>query len=218
MRFGDRHAGLRHVVAREVVEIGGLLVGAAPVRQCRRDTAGSQDRQRQTHVAVGQRLGHQGVGDRGAVLGDTVEILGDVDRGDPEFGGLGDQIRGIGRRLVGVVGGRAQNLLGELVDRRDDHLLVVVGGEVEIVGATWPQPRRRLADALDFLELPGGRAGSRERLLDTVFQAAVERIAQVVAVQEVLADQRCDDRQSDIGDGSLVLELPDRAVAGPGAR
>ena len=64
MRFGDRHAGLRHVLARELREVGGLLVGAAPVGERRRDAAGRQDRQRQSHVAVGQRLGDQRVGDR----------------------------------------------------------------------------------------------------------------------------------------------------------
>ncbi len=89
MRLGDRHAGLRHVLAGEFAEIRGLLVGAAPpMCQCRGDAAGRQDRQGEAHVAVGQCLGHQCVGDRGALFGDAVEVLGDVDRGDTELGGL----------------------------------------------------------------------------------------------------------------------------------
>ncbi len=65
----------------------------------------------------------------------------------PSSAALAIRSAGIGRGVVGVVSGRTQNLLGELVDRRDDHLLVVVGGEVEIVCAAGPQPGRRLADA-----------------------------------------------------------------------
>ena len=158
VRFGDRDARLRDVLAGELGEVGGLLVGAAPVGQCRRDAAGGQDRQRQAHVAVGQGLGDECVGDRAAVRGDAVEVLGDVDRGDAEFGGLGDQVGRVRRGVVGVVGGGAQELLGELVDRLDDHLLFVVGGQVEVVGAAGLQAGGGLAEALDALELAGGGA------------------------------------------------------------
>ena len=82
-----------HVLAGELRQVGGLLVGAAPVGQRRRDAAGREDRQRQSHVAVGESLGDEGIGDRAAVRGDPVEVLGDVDRGDAELGGLGDQVR-----------------------------------------------------------------------------------------------------------------------------
>ena len=101
----------------------------------RRNAAGRQDRQRQTHVAVGERLGDERVGDRRAVRGDAVEILRDVDGGDAQLRGLGDQVRRIAGGVVGVAGGGAQDFLGELLDGLQDHLLVVVGGEVEIVCA-----------------------------------------------------------------------------------
>ena len=171
MRFGDRQAGLRHVLAGEFLEVGGLLVGAAPVRQCGCDAAGRQDRQCQAHVAVRQRLGDQRVGDGRTVLGDAVEVFGDVDRGDAEFGGLGDQVGRVGGRVVGVVRGGPQDLLGEFLDRLDDHLLVVVGGQVEVVGAAGLEPGRGLAQALDALELTGCCAGGREHGLDAVPQA-----------------------------------------------
>ena len=187
VRLGDRHARLRDVLAGELAEVGGLLVGAAPVRQRRRDAAGRQDRQGQAHVAVGQGLGDECVGDRAAVRGDAVEVLGDVDRRDAELGGLGDQVGRVGRGLVGVVCGGTQDLLGELVDRLDDHLLFVVGRQVEVVRPARLQPGGGLADALDPLELAGGCAQCRERRLDPVAQTAVERIAQPVLVQEFLA-------------------------------
>ena len=64
VRFGDRDARLRDVLAGELGEVGGLLIGAAPMGQRRRDAAGRQDRQGQAHVAVGQSLGDERVGHR----------------------------------------------------------------------------------------------------------------------------------------------------------
>ena len=52
-----------------------------------------------------------------------------------------------------------------------------------------------------------------EDLLDAVFQAAVERIAQVVLVEELLADDRRDQCQADVGRGPLVLLQADGALA-----
>jgi hypothetical protein len=203
VRFGDGDACLRHVVARELVEVRGLLVRAAPVGQRRRDATGCQDGQRLAHVAVRERLGDQCVGDGAAVLGDAVEVLGDVDRGDAEFGGLGDQSLRVRRVGVGVVGGRPQDLLGELGHGLDDHLLVVVGSEVEVIGAAGLQPGRCLAAALYPLELTGGGAQGRERCLDAVAQATIQRVTQPVAVQELLSDEGCDEGKPDGRHGAL---------------
>ena len=107
VRLGDRHACLRHVLACELLQVRRLLIGAAPMGERRRDAGGRQDRQRESHVAVGQCLGHQHIGDRCAVRGDSVEVLGDVDRRDAEFGGLGDQVsadRWRPRRRRGLLG------------------------------------------------------------------------------------------------------------------
>ncbi|CPX07006.1 Uncharacterised protein [Mycobacteroides abscessus] len=57
LRLGDHDRGLRHVLARELLEVGGLLVGTAPVGQRAGHTRGSQDRQGQAHVTVRKRLG-----------------------------------------------------------------------------------------------------------------------------------------------------------------
>jgi hypothetical protein len=151
------------------------------------------------------------------VLGDPVEVLRDVDRGDAQLGGLGDQIGGVGGGLVGVVSRRTEYLFGELTDRLDDHLLVVVGGQVEVVGPTRAQAGGLFAQALDLLELPGGGAGGGEGLLDAVLQTPVEGVAKVVAVQELLAQQGSDERQADVGGRALVLVGADGAVAGAGA-
>ena len=203
VRLGDRDARLWDVLAGELAEVGGLLVGATPVRQRRRDAAGGQDRQGEAHVAVGKGLGDECVGHRAAVRGDAVEVLGDVDRRDAELGGLGDQVGRVRRGLVGVVRGGTEQLLGELGDRLDDHLLFVVGRQVEVVRSARLQAGGGLADALDPLELAGGCSERRERRLDAVAQAAVERIAQPVLVQELLPEQRCDQRQPDGGRGAL---------------
>lgn len=216
MRFGDGDAGLRDVLAGELGQVGGLLVGAAPVGQGRGDTTGRQDRQGQAHIAVGQRLGDQRGGDGGTVGSDPVEIFGDVDGGDAEFGCLGDQVNGVGRGIVGVVRGGAQDLGGELLDGFDDELLILVGREVEVVGSTGLEPGGRLAESLDALDLARRGASGGERRLDAVAQALVERIAQAVAVQEFLADDGGDQRQSNIGRCPLVLLQPDGTL-GSGA-
>ena len=170
MRFGDHDARLRDVLAGELGQVGGLLAGTAPVGEGRRDATGGQDRKGQAHVAVRQRLGDQGVGHRAAVSGDAVEVLGDVDGGDAEFGGLGDQVRGVRGGIVGIVCGGSQDLLGELTDRLEDQLLVLVGVQIEVVGATRTQTRRWLAEALHPLELTGGCAQRGERRLDAIAQ------------------------------------------------
>ena len=54
-------------------------------------------------------------------------------------------------------------------------------------------------------------------MLDAVAQTAVERVTQVVPVQELLTDDRRDQRQADVDRGPLVLLQSDGALA-PGAR
>ncbi len=68
----------------------------------------------------------------------------------------------VGRRLVGVVRGGPQDLLGEFLDGLDDQLLVVVGRQVEVVFAAGLEPGRSTAQVLHPLELTTGGGGSGE--------------------------------------------------------
>ena len=111
-----------------------------------------------------------------AVFGYAIEFLRHLDCGDAEFGGLGDQVGRVGGGVVGRTRRRAQDLLGELLDRLDDHLLVIVGSEVEVVGVRWRrQADGRFGPARHPAELSGGRTGGRENLFDAVLQTPVER-------------------------------------------
>ncbi len=177
----------------------------------RRDACGREDRERQSHVSVGECLGDQRVRHRRAVFGDALEILGDVDRRDAELIGLGDEIGWIACAFVRFAGGRPEYLFGEVADGLDDHLLVVVGRQVEVVGAVGLQPRRAARGAGHLLELTVGRADDGEDLLHAVSEPAVERVAQVVLVQELLPDDRREQRQPDVGRCSLVFLLSDGA-------
>ena len=127
----------------------------------------------------------------------------------PSSAALASRSGGIGGRVVGVVGGRAQDLLGELADRLDDHLLFVVGRQVEVVLAAGLEPGRSAAQVLDALELTAGGAGGGEERLDAVAQRPVERIAQVVLVQEFLADDGREQAQRHVDASPLVLVLAD---------
>ena len=218
LRLGDGQAGLRDVLAGELLEVGRLLTGAAPVGECGGDAGRRQDRQRQPHVAVGQRLGDQHVGHAGALRGDAVEVLGNVDRGDPQLGGLLDQVRGIGGRRVGVVRGRTQDLCGELLDGLDDQFLVVVGRQVVVVLAAGLQSGGSAAQVLDALELAAGRSGGGEDRLGAVAQRPVQRIAQPVLVQEFLADEGREQAQRDVDASALVLLLADGGLMVNSAR
>ena len=126
-------AACGHLLAGEGGQVGLLLRVGAPLGQGDGDAARREDRQRQAHVAVRERLGDKGVGDRAALAGGAVEFLGDIDQGDAEFGGALEQIGGRRGGGVGVVGGGTQDLGRELAHRLDDHLLLVVRGEVEVV-------------------------------------------------------------------------------------
>ena len=179
----------------------------------RRDTGGREDRQRQTHVPVRESLGDQCVRHGGAVGGESVEVLGDVDRRDAQFVGLRDEISRIARGLVRFAGGGPQHLFGELADGLDDHLLLVVWGQVEVVGSARLQSSRGAPGPGHSLELAVGGSDDGEDLLDAVAQTAVERVTQVVPVQELLTDDRGDQRQADVDRGPLVLLQSDGALA-----
>ena len=206
-------AGLRNIVAGKLFQIGGLLIGAAPVGERGRHTAGSQNRQCQTHVAVGQRLGHQNIGHAGAVCGDAVEILGNVDRGDAQLGGLRDQIRRVGCRLVGIGSGGPQDFFGEILERFDDHLLLVVGRQVVEVFTAGFEPGRPTAQVLDPFELSGSGASRGEDRFCAVAQAPVEWITQAIFVQELLAHDRGKQRHGDINPRPSVRLQPDTGLA-----
>lgn len=131
----------------------------------------------------------------------------------PRLGGLGDQVGRVGRGRVGVMGGRAQNLRGELAGRcPHDHLLVFVRIQVEVVRPARLQARRGAVHSGNALERPAHGAGGGKRRLDAVLQAAVHGIPQVVLVQELLADKRCDQRQTDVGRCPLVSLESDGAL------
>jgi hypothetical protein len=147
------------------------------------------------------------------VCGDAVEILGDVDRGDAQLGGLRDQTGRVGRSLVGIVCRGPQYLLGELIEGLDDHLLLIVGRQVEVVLTAGLEPSRSAAQVLCPFELPGRGAGSGEDRLRAVAQAPVERVAQMVFVQKLLADKRGKHSQGDIDPGPFVWLHPDAGLA-----
>ena len=86
---------------------------------------------RQPQVAVRQRLGDQRAGHRGALLGDAAELLGHAEDRQPDLEAGLEHVLGGGAGLVGVGGGRAHHLGGELGDHVDEHLLVLGRGQVE---------------------------------------------------------------------------------------
>ena len=112
-----------------------LLVRVAPEAERGTDSGGSEQREGETHVALGERLGDQGRGD-GAAFGEgAAELLGDAEHRDPELSRLGDQL---GRRRavrVRLLGDGPQLGGGEVADRLAHHRLLVIRGEVEKVDA-----------------------------------------------------------------------------------
>jgi hypothetical protein len=93
----------------------------------------------QTHVAVGQCLGDERVGDGRPVRGDAVEILGNVDGGDaltrrPWRSGQADRSaassawRAAGRRISLA----KSSTVSRIIFCRSR------GGQVEVVGRRWP--------------------------------------------------------------------------------
>ena len=84
-------------------------------------------------IAVGERLGQQHAGDGAALGHHAAELLGDPERREPELAGFVEQLgRGRARR-VGVRGRGAHLLGGERADRLAEHLLLLVGRQVEQV-------------------------------------------------------------------------------------
>jgi len=147
------------------------------------------------------------------VCGDALEILRDVDGGDAQLRGLRDQVGRVARGLVGVVGRGSQHLLGEFIEGLDDHPLLVVGRQIEVVLAAGLEPGRSTAEVLDPLELAGGGGGGGEYRLRAVAQAAVERVAQMVFVQKLLADDRGEHRDGHVDRGPFVRLQPDTGLA-----
>ncbi len=56
---------------------------------------------------------------------------GTPEAGQPDLLGRGQHLGGRGAGLVGLGGGRAEHLVGQLADHVDEHLLVLGRGEVE---------------------------------------------------------------------------------------
>ena len=130
--FEHRQGGRGYVVADEGRQIGGLLRLVAPQDQGRAHRGRREARECQTHVAMGQRLGHENVRDRRTLAAGAAEVLGHADDRDAEFGGrLVEQSGRCG--AVGVGRGRCgPQLLGsELGADLANHALLVGRGEVE---------------------------------------------------------------------------------------
>ena len=87
-RLEDRQRRGGHVLAGEGGQVGGLLLGAAPVADRGGDGAGGERRVGDAHVAVGERLADQDAGHRGLLVHDAAELLGDAEHVDAELGGL----------------------------------------------------------------------------------------------------------------------------------
>lgn len=113
-------------------------------------------------------------------------LLGDVDQRDAEFGGSADQVLGRGGVVIGLEGGRPEDLLGELLDRFDDHALLVVGGQVEVAQVLRGTVVETLGLAAsgDLGERTVGSAESLETGFGALVRDAVDRLSEVVLLRQ----------------------------------
>ncbi len=127
----QRECGGGHVLPGERGQVGRLLVGVAVADEDVAHRRRGEHGHGQPEVAVGERLRHQDVRDGRAFAADAADLLRDAHHGQAQFGRAGEQaVRG-SERVVGL-GRRGPQLFGgELRDGLDDHLLLVVGRQVE---------------------------------------------------------------------------------------
>jgi hypothetical protein len=132
LEHGQRRRG--DVLGDELGQVGRLLIGVAPQADRGGDSSGGQAGHGDAHVALGQGLAHQGGGDGGALLDGSAELLGHADHREAELVGLGQELRRGGAGGVGLLSDLAQAIEAELAHRVLEHLLLLVGLEIEQVG------------------------------------------------------------------------------------
>ena len=116
-------------VAAQRREVLPLLLLAPLVRDRERERGGCQRGHRQRRVAPGQLLEHERVGHLRARLAAAPDGLRELRRDEPELGALGQELVGHAGHFVGLARERAERLLGELVHRLADEVLLFGGLE-----------------------------------------------------------------------------------------
>ena len=101
-------------IAGERRQVRRLLLVGAPQRERGGDRAGGQGGDGDAEVALGERLGDEGAGHRGALVGESAERLRDAEDREAD---LVAGVQHLGRRgagRVGLGGGGAHDLGGQL--------------------------------------------------------------------------------------------------------
>jgi hypothetical protein len=130
-RLEHSESGGGHVLADELRQVGGLLLGVPPQPDRGAHCGGGEGREGEAHVTVGHRLGDQDGGHGGALPHGAAQLLGNADRGDTELGALLEQLARRGAGVVSVMGCGPQPVLGEPANRVAHHLLLVGRRQVE---------------------------------------------------------------------------------------
>ncbi len=196
-RLEDRQRRRGDVLAGEGGQVGRLLLGRAPEPDRGGDRAGGEGRVGDPHVAVGERLADQHAGRRRAFFHHPAELGRDAEHRDAELGRLGEDL---GRRLALVVGGfgrRADLLLGERAARLLEHLLLVVGGDVEEALRFRARLARRFAQLLGGLEGAPGGGRRAEALFGALEEGPLDPFADADAVEQVGAREPVQPSQAD---------------------
>ena len=177
----DHHCRAGDLLAGEGRKVGLLLRVGAPLRQCNCNAAGCEDRKCKSHVSVRKCFGNKRIGDCAAIGSCSVEFFGNVDQRDTELGRALGEIGGCLRCAVGVVRCWTQNLGRELTHRLDDHLLVVVRGEVEVVGVLARVVGQALGCtvARDLLESASSGTEGFEARLGALVGHAIDGLTQI---------------------------------------
>ena len=136
-------------------------------------------------------------GRRRAFFHHPAELGRDAEHRDAELGRLGQHLGGRLALVVGRFGGRADLLLGERAARLLEHLLLVVGGDVEEALRLGPRLARRFAQLLGGLEgAPGGGRGA-EAVLGALEEGPLDPFADADAVEQVGAREPVQPSQAD---------------------
>ena len=120
----------------------------------------------------------------------AAELLGHADHRQPELVRLGEQLARGGARVVGGLGRGAELREREVAHRFAQHLLLVVGREVEQVAAPAPRLASRPRQLLGGGErAAGARGGSHGRLRGAV-EDALRGVPQAEAIDQRVAARR----------------------------
>ncbi|MCY1405187.1 hypothetical protein D9M71_204220 [compost metagenome] len=110
---------------------GGLLLGGGPTANAVGGRQWCQQCGGQAQVALGQGLGHEGIGLDGALAGQPTQRLNDAIVRQAQFMGLVEQPGGQRAAGVGIMGGGAQGFQGKGVQHVHQHALLVGQRQVE---------------------------------------------------------------------------------------